>query len=168
MFERVLVAVDQEPVMAGQVLAAATAIAQAGQGQLHLLQVLYPLKGGYPDPLYQTLDGVFNTVSAEAFAAYVSQWRELQQISQASLDSYAAEAKGNGSQVTTSQLIGEPGREICTLAETWKADLVVLGRRGLRGAGELLLGSVSSFVMHRAPCAVLIVQGQARLLPVRE
>ncbi|MFM7220949.1 MAG: universal stress protein [Nodosilinea sp.] len=84
------------------------------------------------------------------------------------MDSYAAEAKGNGLQVTTSQLIGEPGREICTLAETWKADLVVLGRRGLRGAGELLLGSVSSFVMHRAPCAVLIVQGQARLLPVRE
>jgi|GEM_PF-1920234 len=30
----------------------------------------------------------------------------------------------------------------------------------MKGLGELLLGSVSNFVMHRAGCAVLIVQGK--------
>lgn len=165
MFERVLVAVDQEPVMARQVLSEAMTIAQVGPGQLRILQVLYPLKSGYPDPLYMTLDGAFSAVSTEAFGAYVTQWRELERTSQVNLDTYAAEARKAGLQVTTSQLIGEPGREICALAETWQADLIVLGRRGLQGVGELLLGSVSNFVMHRAPCAVLVVQGVA---PVKE
>jgi len=56
--------------------------------------------------------------------------------------------------------VGEPGREICALAQEWSADLILLGRRGMQGLGELLLGSVSNFVMHRANCAVLVVQGK--------
>jgi nucleotide-binding universal stress UspA family protein len=56
-------------------------------------------------------------------------------------------------------MVGDPGKAICTLAQDWSADLIVIGRRGMHGLGELLLGSVSSYVMHRSPCAVLVVQG---------
>ena len=39
-----------------------------------------------------------------------------------------------------------------------KADLIVLGSRGLSGIKAFLLGSVSDRVAHHAPCSVLIVR----------
>jgi len=39
--------------------------------------------------------------------------------------------------------------------------LVVVGRRGHSGLSELFLGSVSNYVLHRAPCSVLTIQGEA-------
>jgi nucleotide-binding universal stress UspA family protein len=38
------------------------------------------------------------------------------------------------------------------------ADLVVVGSRGLNPIQRLLLGSVSSKVVHRAECDVLVVR----------
>lgn len=54
---------------------------------------------------------------------------------------------------------GEPGFLICKNAKAWGAELIVLGRRGRSGLTELMLGSVSSYVMHRANCSVLVIQG---------
>lgn len=54
---------------------------------------------------------------------------------------------------------GEPGHLICHQAKTWEAELILLGRRGRSGLKELMLGSVSSYVMHRANCSVLVIQG---------
>ena len=48
--------------------------------------------------------------------------------------------------------------EICKLAQEWNADLIVMGRRGHSILSELVLGSVSSYVIHRAHCSVHIVQ----------
>jgi nucleotide-binding universal stress UspA family protein len=53
---------------------------------------------------------------------------------------------------------GEVGKQICDLAESWGADLIVLGRRGHKGITEILLGSVSNYVLHHAPASVLVVQ----------
>ncbi|AUC61047.1 UspA domain-containing protein [Cyanobacterium sp. HL-69] len=55
-------------------------------------------------------------------------------------------------------LTGSIALEICELAKDWEADLIVTGRRGLKGLGEALLGSVSNYVVHNAPCAVLVIQ----------
>ncbi|NJR64956.1 MAG: universal stress protein [Leptolyngbyaceae cyanobacterium CRU_2_3] len=55
---------------------------------------------------------------------------------------------------------GEPGVEICSLAKEWNADLIVMGRRGHQGILEAALGSISSYVVHHAPCSVLVVQGK--------
>jgi nucleotide-binding universal stress UspA family protein len=53
-------------------------------------------------------------------------------------------------------ITGEPAMEIVAMAGRVDADLVVLGSRGMRGAGRLL-GSIPNVVSHRAPCDVLIV-----------
>jgi nucleotide-binding universal stress UspA family protein len=53
-------------------------------------------------------------------------------------------------------ITGEPAAEIVAIAQRESADLVVLGSRGMRGAGRLL-GSIPNKVSHRAPCDVLIV-----------
>ncbi|MEL6786783.1 MAG: universal stress protein, partial [Cyanobacteria bacterium J06607_15] len=51
-----------------------------------------------------------------------------------------------------------PGRTICDRAQTWSVDLILVGSRGLTGAKEVMLGSVSNYVTHHAPCSVLIVR----------
>ncbi|SDN10039.1 Nucleotide-binding universal stress protein, UspA family [Psychrobacillus sp. OK028] len=55
-------------------------------------------------------------------------------------------------------LKGSPGSEIVRYANEQKADLVVIGSRGLNGLQEMVLGSVSHKVMKRVHCAALIVK----------
>jgi nucleotide-binding universal stress UspA family protein len=52
-------------------------------------------------------------------------------------------------------LAGHPGRIICEEAADF--DMIVIGSRGRSPLSELLLGSVGSYVVHNAPCAVLVV-----------
>ena len=61
------------------------------------------------------------------------------------------------------QTFGYPGRNICELAQTWSAELIVVGSRGLTGLKEMFLGSISNYVTHHAPCSVLIVRENANL-----
>ena len=57
--------------------------------------------------------------------------------------------------------IGTPGSSICDRAKKWGADVIVIGRRGNSSLAELLLGSVSNYVVHRAHCSVLVVQAMS-------
>jgi nucleotide-binding universal stress UspA family protein len=58
---------------------------------------------------------------------------------------------------------GNPGQQICEMAHKWGADLILLGRRGLPEEKEYLLTSVSNYVLHHAPCAVLVVPSGIKL-----
>lgn len=53
---------------------------------------------------------------------------------------------------------GPPRQVIVDEAEGWGADLIVMGSRGLGVWNRLMLGSVSSAVVHHAPCSVEIVR----------
>jgi nucleotide-binding universal stress UspA family protein len=53
---------------------------------------------------------------------------------------------------------GNPADVIVQEAEESGADLIVVGTRGLNAAQRLLLGSVSTNVMHHAHCDVLVVR----------
>lgn len=55
---------------------------------------------------------------------------------------------------------GEPRHVIASTAADWGAELVVVGARGLGAFRRLLLGSVSTAVVHHAPCPVLVVRGR--------
>lgn len=54
-------------------------------------------------------------------------------------------------------LIGDPGEEILRIAAREKADAIVMGSHGRTGLLVTLLGSVTEFVLRRAPCPVLIL-----------
>lgn len=51
---------------------------------------------------------------------------------------------------------GKPGEVICRVAEEEGAEMIVMGTRGLGRFHRTLVGSVSDYVVHHAPCPVLI------------
>jgi nucleotide-binding universal stress UspA family protein len=53
---------------------------------------------------------------------------------------------------------GSPRQVIVEEAERWGADLIVMGSRGMGAWNRLVLGSVSSAVVHHAKCSVEIVR----------
>jgi len=53
---------------------------------------------------------------------------------------------------------GGPSDMILAYAAETKADLIVVGRRGMRGIMRFLMGSVSSSVMSHSECDVLVVK----------
>jgi nucleotide-binding universal stress UspA family protein len=59
---------------------------------------------------------------------------------------------------------GTPAEAILAAADKEKADLIVLGSRGLGPVKELLLGSVSHRVVTHAPCPTLVVNRPMRAL----
>ena len=70
------------------------------------------------------------------------------------------EAKKSNPKIKISKklLSGRPADKIVELAKEKKADLIVIGSRGLGGIEEFFLGSVSDRVADEAPCPVLIVK----------
>jgi len=157
MFHKILVAIDSSE-SNHQVFNTAMAIAKATQADLMLLHVLSSEEENSPNiPMigveyYPTLAGELAEMHQKQWVAYENQGLEM-------LRSYAEQASSEGIKAEFTQNFGSPGRMICTIAGTWQADLVVIGRRGHSRFNELLLGSVSNYVLHHAPCSVLTVQG---------
>lgn len=53
---------------------------------------------------------------------------------------------------------GYAKEEVLKRAQTWPADLIVIGSHGRNAVQRLLLGSVSMGVLGAAPCSVLLVR----------
>jgi nucleotide-binding universal stress UspA family protein len=69
----------------------------------------------------------------------------------------ASFAAGQLCKVDVDALPGDPVRAILQVAAESNADLIVVGNKGMRGAGRLL-GSVPNSITHKAPCSVLVVK----------
>ena len=76
----------------------------------------------------------------------------------ATLREAAEMAEGAGVSVQTYARQGDPADAILDVAEETKADLVIVGNKGMTGARRFLLGSVPNKVSHHAPCSVLIIR----------
>ncbi len=55
-------------------------------------------------------------------------------------------------------VVGDPAEEIIRLANIYKADLIIIGSRGLTGVKRIVEGSVSSLVVSEANCSVWVVK----------
>jgi nucleotide-binding universal stress UspA family protein len=67
-------------------------------------------------------------------------------------------ARDAGVKVAQHARQGDPADAILDVAEETKADLIVVGNKGMTGARRFLLGSVPNKVSHHAPCSVLIIR----------
>jgi nucleotide-binding universal stress UspA family protein len=59
-------------------------------------------------------------------------------------------------------LWGEPAKTLLKTIDVWKPDLVVMGSHGRSTPARLFLGSVSTELIHKAPCSVRIVRHPTR------
>ena len=76
----------------------------------------------------------------------------------ATLEEAAEVAKEDSIEVKVHARQGDPADAILDVAEETKADLIVVGNKGMTGARRFLLGSVPNKVSHHAPCSVLIIR----------
>jgi nucleotide-binding universal stress UspA family protein len=162
MFKRILVAL--EPTTAVDVFDQALGLAQADQASLLLIHVFSALEEGYAGAFYPGIDTLYPTLHNQVLQNYAETWNLAEQQDLEWLQSLAQRAQHAGVNAEFSQCFGEAGRIICEVAKNWTADLIVVGRRGKRGLSELLLGSVSNYVLHHAPCSVLTLQGATQPL----
>jgi nucleotide-binding universal stress UspA family protein len=157
-FKKILVALDRSS-LSSDVFARALALSRSQESQL---MIFYCLNWeaetetssflGIGTIADMDLSGTYQRLHHESLQ------KDMDRI-QNWLQNYCQQAASQGISVESDCRIGVPGSSICDVARAWGADLIVLGRRGHRGLSELLLGSVSNYVVHRAPCAVLVVQG---------
>ncbi|PZV06386.1 MAG: universal stress protein [Leptolyngbya sp.] len=159
MFKRIIVAIT--PVKNNNhILAEAIALAKLTDGELMLLHVLSPSDEGYPAPIYPGIGSIYEgALREEAIKNYAQQWESYERDNFDFIKALTAQAANAGVKAEFTQAPGDAGNMICKLAETWNADLIMLGRRGHSGLKELFLGSVSNYVLHHAPCSVLTIQG---------
>ena len=85
-------------------------------------------------------------------------WANVKEEALGSLASYGTQLRAQGIPVSETVREGYPASVIEEEACRQKADLIVIGCRGLSGLKHLLLGSIAERVVRRAPCPVLTVK----------
>jgi len=150
MIQKILVAIDRADETNRHVFQEAFDLAKATGASLKLVHVLSVDEKNSPN-IWNLLDTPENK----------KRWEEFEKPGRELLLSLTDRAIAGGIATEHYQGLGRPGQVICETAKSWGADTIVIGRRGLSGLSELILGSVSNYVAHYAPCSVLLVQGSA-------
>lgn len=163
MFNKILVAIDRSAA-SRQVFKQALSLAKATKANLMILHVLSVEEEGSPmlSPYFakrrERCIHLAPQIMHMANELYEKEWELFKQKGLEILRFYANIAIPAGVQTEFSQITGHPSSTICDFAQSCDADVVILGRRGHSGFQELFLGSVSNYVVHHAPCSVLLVQ----------
>ncbi len=163
MFQKILVAVDHEP-GSKQVFEKALSLAKADRANLILLHVVSVEEENSPflSPyLVQHKDRCIHVdprIMRQANEEFDREWADFKQQGIELLRSFSKKAIAAGVSTEVSQITGHPSSTICEFAQSCHADVIAIGRRGLSGLPEMLLGSVSNYVVHHAPCSVLLVK----------
>ena len=75
------------------------------------------------------------------------------------LEKVASEAEAEGLRCTTMRTEGVVADEICRIAAERGVRMIVAGSHGFGAGKRLLFGSVSTSLLHHAPCPVLVAHG---------
>jgi nucleotide-binding universal stress UspA family protein len=148
MFEKIVAAIDDDPDRSAKVMETAKAQALANGSKVlvaHVRDVERP--------------SVMVTPAAKAGAIPPSMHFESEESARQLVDAAVENLRGAGieAQGKVGTGIGSTARELLDIAETYDADLIVVGDRGSH-VTDLLLGSVAHRIVHLAKCPVLLVR----------
>ena len=136
MFETVVVGADGSDT-AAEAVRVATELVKLSNGNLHIVTAYRPQQ------LRSEAGGEFSGSLTSG------------DLAEAVLADLASRARTSGVAVDTHLKNGAAADVICEVATEVKADVVVVGNKGMTGVRRVL-GSVPNSVAHQAPCAVLI------------
>jgi nucleotide-binding universal stress UspA family protein len=162
MFDRILVALDESE-KSGEVMDAAIKLAKAMKAELRCCHVITLAESDFPGyPLAAANVGfVIDAIEyEEGLQGYAKERQAFEARHLGLLQNIAQNAVVAGIPTDHCLVYGDPGKQICQMADDWKADTIVIGRRGHSGLKELWLGSVCNYVLHHAFCTVLVIQGK--------
>ena len=146
MFTRIVVGTDGSDT-ATEAVRQAAELAKSADARLDIVAAYTPIRG-------QRL----KEESKEAPGDVQYEFSDAEDVNLA-LESAKAEVKKSGvSEVETHAVEGDPADAIIDVAEEVKADLIVVGNKGMTGARRFLLGSVPNKVSHHAPSSVMIIR----------
>ena len=134
MFETVVVGADASDTAAEAVRQAIELVKLTG-GRLHIVSAYKPQQ-------FSTAGGEEHGIASGDLAESV-------------LADHASRARAGGIAAQTHARSGDAAEEICAVASEVKADLIIVGNKGMIGMRRVL-GSVPNSVAHHAPCSVLI------------
>jgi nucleotide-binding universal stress UspA family protein len=135
-FETVVVGAD-ESATAAEAVRVAIELVKLTDGQLHIVTAYKPQQ--------------LHSAAGEEFSGSLSSV----DLAQTVLTDLASRARSGGVAVETHLKDAAPADAICDVAAVVKADVIVVGNKGMTGLRRVL-GSVPNSVAHQAPCAVLI------------
>ena len=148
MFERIVAAIDSDPVRGAKVVAAAQELAQKFGSRVlvvHVREVERPAAMvGLARP--SALPPVLHVESEEDARALVD--AAVERLRNAGVQ--AEGQVGHGAADSTA-------RELLEIAQAYGATLIVVGDRGSR-VSDMLLGGVAHRIVHLAACPVLLVR----------
>jgi nucleotide-binding universal stress UspA family protein len=156
MFKKILVALDTSET-SKLVFEQALSLAKLTSANLMLLNALSPDESGIGETMMLSTMDYYPGWGDETMKKYAQELENHKQEGLQMLQEFCSQANHENITTEFTQNVGSPGKLICKLAENWNADLIVIGRRGLSGITELLIGSVSNYVLHHAKCSVHII-----------
>ncbi|MFM2432774.1 MAG: hypothetical protein RLZZ511_3988 [Cyanobacteriota bacterium] len=157
LFQRILVAI--EPTTAAMLVDQAITLAQRHQSHLLFTHIGAAFdETSAASVLYPGLDALYPTFNSPVLQHYSDEWVRAEARNRDWLRGFAQRAANAGVEADIHQQLGEPGPLLCEIAREQNVDLLLVGRRGRSGLSELFLGSVSNYVLHHSPCAVLTLQ----------
>jgi nucleotide-binding universal stress UspA family protein len=154
MFKKILLALG-DSAESQEILTAGLTLSDKFGSEILLLHVIQPMSLTGYSPL---VGGMFPMVNEIALDQYAKEWHEYEQRGIEQLQTYAAQARERGVQVEVSQNFGNSGAMICEVAKNWSAEAIVMGRNQKSVMSEIFLGSTSNYVLHHAPCSVIVIQ----------
>jgi nucleotide-binding universal stress UspA family protein len=145
MFDRIVVGTDGSET-ASEAVRQAAELAKISKSELNLVSAFEPVSQAQ---LREEARDVPGDISSAV---------NPREVVNVTLDNAAGIAKKLKVEIQKHPREGDPADAILDVAEEIKADLIIVGNKGMTGAKRFLLGSVPNKVSHHAPCSVMIIQ----------
>jgi nucleotide-binding universal stress UspA family protein len=148
MYEKIVAAIDADPDRSAKVMGTAKALALASGSKVlvaHVRELERP--------------SVMVTPAAKAGAIPPAMHFESEEMAGQLVDAAVDDLRSAGidAQGRVGSGVGSTARELLDIADTYGADLIVVGDRGSH-VTDLLLGSVAHRIVHLAKCPVLLAR----------
>jgi nucleotide-binding universal stress UspA family protein len=162
MLQKILLAIGDPPNSA-PVLESGLILAEKLGAEILILHVLDPLvPGGLSTVESPLIGGVLPMIDDRVIQQFIEARNEYERTGIERLQTYAAQARSRGITADTLQNYGDSGPLICEAAKNWAADAILMGRNQKSMLSEVFVGSTSNYVVHHAPCDVIVIQLPAR------